>query len=1035
MICSFYLKNRDFYNIVIFITKMNTKIKKKMKRRVIGLIVVIAFSFFFPVKILLAQSLPFLHYTNKDGLPSSSVSCIFQDSRGFLWVGTTHGLSRFNGIGFENFHIKDGLIDDLIYDVFEDGKGKIWIGTAMGGASCFFSDEFKSFTTEKGLPSNHVGSMGADRDGNIWFGTNSGVSKFNGKDFITYTKKDGLIHDYITDIAMDKKGNLWFGTQKGLSCFSKNRFTNYTTASGDSSGLINDQIEVLMTDREGNLWIGTQGGLNCRRKGASTFTSYTTEDGMADNYVRTMVEDRNGNIWIGTDNGISYFSAGEFTNFNTTHGLLNDTIFTIFEDREGNIWFGTNMGLSRLNSLRIVNFSVRDGLPNNMVWQILEDREGKYWFGTDKGLSCYSNGIFKNFTPEDGLVNNRIYALLEDRIGNLWVGTGGGLCVYSTGTGVNKNIGKGNGKFMHFTEDNGLPANTVITLAEDRNGVIWIGTERGICRFINGAIRPPHFLLEPLPIHAMFEDSKGNLWFSDLKGLCKVSGDKTFHYSTRDGLIHNRIYSIFEDSEGRLWIGTGQGLSCFSNGQFTNYTTANGLSDDACYFLLEDNSENLWIGTAKGVNRFNGKTFKSYTSRDGLTSDEMSEGACLKDSRGYLWFGTVNGVSRFDLTFDRMNTVPPPVYITHFSVRGKEYPISDNICLKHNQNYLEFKFIGISFASPEDVTYKCQLKGIERDWFETQQRHISYAHLPPADFSFNVIAVNNDGIESLKPAEIRFRILPPFWQTWWFRALSVLFFLFLIVMVLMWRIKRAKEKITLQERNKQLVMAQKMELLGILASGAVHDLKNLLAIIIGYSKIAVQHAEHEHEKIKSIENIKSTAVTAVQVVKQMLVFTRQTFDNTMAANLPDLLDDILEILKVTAPAEIKIRWEPPKEEVRLYINPTKFQQVAMNLCLNAVQAMPKEGELNIRVYKAKDRSNQVILEVSDTGIGMEKENLEKIFDPLFTTKEPGKGTGLGLFVVKQIVDEYKGKIEVRSEPGEGTTFKISFPAGTKAEIP
>jgi len=1000
--------------------------KMKMKKRVIELFVVIVLSCFFPVKISLAQSLPFLHYTTKDGLPSASVRCVFQDSRGYLWIGTTHGLSRFNGIGFENFYIKDGLIDDFIHDICEDGNGKIWVGTFEGGTACFFSGAFKSYTKKNGLAGNRVMSIAADREGNMWFGTNSGISKFNINEeyFITYTLKDGLIHDFIRDITMDKEGNLWFGTRKGLSCFTKNRFFNYTTTSGDDSGLINDQIEATMTDRKGNLWIGTQSGLHCRREGTSTFISYTTKDGMADNYVRTMVEDRNGNIWIGTDNGASYFSDGKFSNYYTTHGLLNDRLYVVFEDLEGNIWFGTNMGLSKLNSLRIVNFSVTDGLPNNTVWAIIEDKEGRHWFGTDKGLSYYSNGTFRNFTTEDGLVNDSIYALLEDRAGNLWIGTGGGLSVYSPGAD------KGNGKFRNYTTNNGLPGNIVISLEKDRKGVIWIGTVNGICWFINGTIRPPGFKQEPFPIHALFEDRKGNMWFSDLKGLCRVSGDKLFRYSTQDGLIYNRIYSIVEDSRDRLWIGTGQGLSCFSNGQFTNYTTADGLSANACYFVIEDDSGNLWIGTAKGVTRFNGKTFKSYTWRDGLVFDEMSEEACLKDSQGYLWFGTSNGVSRFDLKFDPTNTFPPPVFITHFSVLGKEYPMSDSIHLHHNQNYLKFDFIGISFTSPENVRYKCQLKGIERDWFETQQRNISYPYLPPGNYRFSVIAVNNDGIESSKPAEVRFRILPPFWQTWWFQALSVLFFLFLIVMVLLWRIKQAKGKIALQERNKQLVMAQKMELLGILASGAVHDLKNLLAIIIGYSKIAVQVVDHADEKIKPIENIKSTAVAAVQVVKQMLAFTRQAYDKTMAANLPDLLDDILEILKVTTPAEIKILWEPPKEEVRLYINPTKFQQLMMNLCLNAVQAMPKEGELNIRLYKTRDRGHRVILEVSDTGIGMKKENLEKVFDPLFTTKAPGKGTGLGLFVVKQIVEEYKGKIEVQSKPGQGTTFKISFPSGT-----
>jgi two-component system cell cycle sensor histidine kinase/response regulator CckA len=242
----------------------------------------------------------------------------------------------------------------------------------------------------------------------------------------------------------------------------------------------------------------------------------------------------------------------------------------------------------------------------------------------------------------------------------------------------------------------------------------------------------------------------------------------------------------------------------------------------------------------------------------------------------------------------------------------------------------------------------------------------------------------------------------------------------------LWRFKRVKENIANEARDKQLVTAQKMELLGTLAGGAVHDLKNLLSIIIGYSKIAVQQVgQVDDEKIKPIENIKNTALTAVQVVKQILAFTRQSYDETVAANLPDLLDDIVEILKVTTPTEIKILWERPGQELLSYINPTRFQQVVMNLCLNAVQAITREGEIKISL--CKDPLNWIILEVSDTGSGIEKEILNRIFDPLFTTKEPGKGTGLGLFVVKRFVDEQKGKIEVRSQPGEGTTFKLFLP--------
>jgi signal transduction histidine kinase len=313
-------------------------------------------------------------------------------------------------------------------------------------------------------------------------------------------------------------------------------------------------------------------------------------------------------------------------------------------------------------------------------------------------------------------------------------------------------------------------------------------------------------------------------------------------------------------------------------------------------------------------------------------------------------------------------------------------------------------------------------------WFETRNRSTSYPYLPPGNYRFEVIAVNNDGVESTEPAEIRFRILPPLWRTWWFIVLAVCFALFVTLTLALWRIRLTNEKVALREKNKQLVMAQKMELLGILAGGAVHDLKNLLAIIIGYSKMAAQHEGEEGNKQGVNEKIKNTAVTALQVVKQILAFTRRQYDETIAANLPDLLDDIIEILKVNTPPEINILWLRPEKEVRLFINPTKFQQVVLNLCLNAVHAMEQGGELDIRLHEEEDNAGKrVILEIADTGCGMEEEVLDKIFDPLFTTKEPGKGTGLGLFVVKQIVDEYKGTIDVRSKPGEGTVFRIEFP--------
>ena len=977
------------------------------------------------VRTAYGQTLPFVHYSSKNGLAYTAVMCMIQDSRGFLWIGTQHGLSRFDGVTFENFYAGDGMSNDFVRDLCEDEKGNILIAT-NDGLSCYSPrGESEAFSVIKETAGKQILAVAADGKGNTWFATESGASKITGNNIVSYTKKDGLPDDYVKDILVDKNGAVWMGTQKGLVCFKENRFITFNTTGGDNS--LSEDIRAITIDWKGNMWLGTAGGLLRFREGV--LTSYSTKDGLFDNYVRTLAADERGGIWIGTNSGVSYYYEGTIANFNTKHGLLNDRIYAVFEDREGNTWFGTAMGLSKLNSLRIVNFSKKDGLPNNLVWTIIEDKKGNYWFGTDKGLSYYAHDTFTNFTTENGLVNNTIYALLEDKNGNIWVGTHGGLNLLSPGANPGKAM------FKDYTWGDESRDNMILSLAEDGEGVIWVGTPNGISRIINGTVSPPGFKTEFISIHAFLKDRKGNLWFSHQNGICKipVSGGEPVCYSTGDGLIGGKIFSMAEDAAGRLWIGTAEGLSCFADGEFTNYTTADGLSDNTCYFILEDDDRNLWIGTAKGVNRYDGTTFKTYTSRDGLASLGIVEGACLKDSRGHLWFGTVNGISKYDPKQDRPNTVPPPVYITNFTIFGREHgdfqanAESGNIELKYNQNYLRFDFTGISFTSPEDVSYKYRLEGIDRLWFETRNRYTSYPYLPPGDYCFEVTAVNNDGVESTKPAKIRFRILPPMWKTWWFILLAGCFALFITLMLALWRIRSANEKIALREKNKQLIMAQKMELLGILAGGAVHDLKNLLSIIIGYSKMAARHEKENQDNHGVNEKIKNTAVTALQVVKQILAFTRRQYDETLAANLPDLLDDIVEILKVTTPTEIKILWQPPGDEIRLFINPTKFQQVVMNLCFNAVHAMENGGELKIRLWEEEgNRGKSILLEVADTGCGMEQDVLDKIFDPLFTTKEPGKGTGLGLFVVKQIVDEYRGSIDVRSKPGEGTVFRISL---------
>jgi signal transduction histidine kinase len=324
--------------------------------------------------------------------------------------------------------------------------------------------------------------------------------------------------------------------------------------------------------------------------------------------------------------------------------------------------------------------------------------------------------------------------------------------------------------------------------------------------------------------------------------------------------------------------------------------------------------------------------------------------------------------------------------------------------------------------------FRYKLNGLDETWKQTADRSIYYPYLPPGDYLFKVKAVNNDGVESRRPAEIAFKIPPPFWKTWWFQLLIVLAAFSLPGWLVVSRQRRARKYAELEARNKQLVMAQRMELMGNLAAGTVHDLKNLLSIILGYSRMVSRKFAPDDPERENVETIRKTASTAVQMSKQILSLARYPDRLPGTVELGELLEEILDTLEITLPKTVKTRRIMPGEPVRFAIHPARFQQVVLNLCQNAAHAMPGGGELTVALsMPGNEIGRKIRLEIRDTGTGIEPDNIDKIFQPLFTTKQSGKGTGLGLFVVDQIVREHGGRIEVRSQPGTGTTFIIRFP--------
>jgi PAS domain S-box-containing protein len=467
----------------------------------------------------------FENYTEKNGLINDMVWDLFEDKAGNIWIASDgDGVSCYNPqnsdgkISVSNYTTADGIANNSVWKIRGDKNGNIWMGTS-NGVSLYDGKKFVSYTKQLGLAGKNVWNIVEDREGNMWFGTDdSGISRYNGKAFTSYTTDQGLLSNTIWSICEDKKDGLWFATNSGLSQYSSKSnalhnpgFTNYTAY----QGLPDNQVWTVLEDKKGNIWIGTYVGLSCFN--GESFTNYYTEQGLVNNVVTAILEDENNVLWIGTNGGLSRFDKHTFTNYTEQQGLINNTIKSIHKDKKGNIWLGTEKGLSQLilpsgqglpknntEKIEIRNYTMQQGLAGNSVTAIAEDKTGNIWFATDNGLSRFDGKSFLNFNKSQGLHDNIVIQvdLLPCAKDNqkqeqcLVLGTNLGIAILTgwkdkEGTfypGININTsGISNDDLKNYTpnfeiynSETGYPVKDVNigqhAMFVDSKGIIWIAT-------------------------------------------------------------------------------------------------------------------------------------------------------------------------------------------------------------------------------------------------------------------------------------------------------------------------------------------------------------------------------------------------------------------------------------------------------------------------------------------------------------------------------------------------------------------------------
>jgi ligand-binding sensor domain-containing protein/serine phosphatase RsbU (regulator of sigma subunit) len=732
---------------------------------------------------------------NPNSVSNDNAGNLYADKSGTVWIGTWGGgLNRFDPqIGrFTNYRHDPDDPNSLSYDrvqtIFEDRSGTIWVGTSGGGLDKF-DRETETFTNYRhdpanpnSLSQNRIWRIAEDSEGMLWIATSDGLNRLDPRtEQFTLYRADpddprSLSHSLIRTLYVDRSGNLWVGTESGLNKFNPetNDFDVFLHDPTDPHSLNDNIINAILEDSAGRFWVGTRtGGLNILDRQSGKFSHYVNDpqdpNSLSYNDIRSIHEDRSGVLWFVTrGGGINKLvpTSGKFIHYdhdpNTPNSLNNNDVRAIHEDQAGVLWIGTKGGGLNKYDPQTGQFTTYqpdpdnpNSLNNNDVYAIYKDRTGIFWLGTSGGgLNEFDpqTGQFTHYqhdpTDPNSLSNDDVYAIYEDRTGNLWLGTKGG--------GLNK-LDRDSGQFTRFQHNpdapNSLSNDDVYAIHEDETGNLWLGTYGG--------------------------------------GLNKFNPDvgqfTAYQYApdNPNSLSNNNIFTIYEDETGTFWIGTANGgLNKFNpaTGEFTRFTKKEGLASDVVYGIIEDEVGNLWLSTNQGISKFNPPTnrFTNYDTSDGLKRVIYREGSHHKGKNDTIFFGGINGLTQFKPAEITENAQPPPIVLTGFNLFNEavdmDYPLHElsQLELSYEDDVLSFEFAALDYTNPTKNQYAYKLEGFDEDWIPAGSRPFAaYTNLDAGNYTLRIKGSNNAGIWNEEGVAVEIVVTPPFWETWWFRTISV----------------------------------------------------------------------------------------------------------------------------------------------------------------------------------------------------------------------------------------------------------------------
>jgi signal transduction histidine kinase/ligand-binding sensor domain-containing protein/DNA-binding response OmpR family regulator len=1053
---------------------------------------------FFKFCALLAQPnhLTFDNFTLEDGLSNNIIHCALQDSRGYMWFGTNHGVTRFDGYKFTSFRSSptdtNSLSGLLVRVIYEDRAGNLWIGTESGGLNLFDREKERFIHVLADFSDSTIGSsvktIAEDKSGVLWIGTNIGIKAFDPKKKIVktystlYDNPDSPSDNYIRVLQFDNLGKLWVGTNKGLDIFDPQtgRFQKVYHAEPK----LKDEIWEIYSDPQGNIWVGTyNNGLFVFEPGI-----YHGKQVILDkkndrsNTVRSVICDKSGLYWIGSRGGLYSYNpkrnnAVLFENDESdSKSLVHNSILDIATDIKGDIWICTRGGISLMVPERQI-FQHFKALPDNSnylnnseVYAIWTDSNtGNIWLGTDKGgvnILNRKNGKYSYLTRNSGNPNsissNCIKAFMDDGEGNIWIGTfRGGINVYNLKSK----------RFSYYRNEpsnpNSLSHNVVWALYRDKKGNIWVGCETGLERFDPATKQFIHYrnIDQSQQVLWINEDASGDLWMGQ--------GSRTTIFNPQTGAtvsIAEQGRWFYQDTKGRYWIATlNNGLVLYDKIKGTKkyYDEKDGLPNNQVFHIIEDYNGYLWLSTANGLACFNpqNEEFINYDVKDGLQDNQFLYGAGHKTASGEIIFGGINGFNIFDPRQVIKNTYKPPIVITDFkifnksvgindshAVLSKSISVTDQISIPYKFNVVTFEFAALNYAKSERNRYKYKLDGFEKEWIESGfHRTATYTNLDPGEYTFRVLASNNDNVWNEEGISLRVNILPPYWKTWWFKTIILLIICGVIYLLIVFIVNREKLKHELvfeRVRAKKLHEIEMMKLRFF--TNISHEIRTPLTLIIGPLEKILQNNKLPDEIKGNLELMQKNAKQLHKLINQLLDYRKiEAGKLKLELSKGDIVGFVRELVNsfsdFAKDKGVKIKFNTVNNQLHVLFDADKMEKILNNLLSNALKFTDKGGSIIVNLALIFDNTDgagnnreeekYIEIVVKDTGIGIPEPSLEKIFTRFF--QSPGNkektGTGIGLALTHELVKLHKGQIFVESKPGKGSKFTLRIPYKTELD--